>query len=90
MNEDNMKTNNSDEMRPTYDFSEGVRGKHHRKLREGYSVTIYNEDGTKTVEQYDPDKGMIVLDPDVRKYFPDSETVNRTLRSLIQLLPQEV
>jgi len=30
-----------------------------------------------------------MLDPDVLAYFPDSETVNRTLRSLIELIPQK-
>ncbi|HEX6799842.1 MAG TPA: hypothetical protein VF116_19180 [Ktedonobacterales bacterium] len=32
--------------------------------------------------------GVVVLDPDVRAYFPDSETVNRVLRDLIRLIPQ--
>ena len=76
-------------MKPVYDFSDGVRGKHHRQLREGHSVTIYNEDGTKTVEQHDPDEGIIILDADIHKYFPDSDSVNRTLRFLINLIPQE-
>jgi hypothetical protein len=36
-----------DVMRPEYDFSGGVRGKHHKVLREeGYVVRIYNDDGT--------------------------------------------
>lgn len=30
----------------------------------------------------------MVLDPDVRAYFPDSETINRVLRDLIRLVPQ--
>lgn len=83
-----MKTDNDNEMRTEYDFSGGVRGKHFRKLREGYTVTIYNEDGTKTIEKYESNEGVIVLDPDVREFFPDSKTVNRTLRSLIALIPQ--
>ncbi|MCZ7668847.1 MAG: hypothetical protein M5U34_17410 [Chloroflexi bacterium] len=89
MNEDNMKVNDSDDMKSTYDFSDGVRGKHSRQLREGYTVTVYHEDGTKTIEQYDSEKNVVVLDADVRQYFPDSESVNRTLRSLIKLIPQE-
>jgi hypothetical protein len=36
-----------DDIRPEYDFSGGVRGKHHKVLRkEGYVVRIYNDDGT--------------------------------------------
>ncbi|MEI2611179.1 MAG: hypothetical protein V9G20_21315 [Candidatus Promineifilaceae bacterium] len=31
----------------------------------------------------------IVLEPDVQEYFPDSEAVNRALRSLIALIPQK-
>ena len=34
-------------------------------------------------------EGAVVLDPDVRVYFPDSATVNRTLRELIQLIPEQ-
>jgi hypothetical protein len=30
----------------------------------------------------------IVLDPDVRLYFPDSDAVNRALRQLIRLIPR--
>jgi len=30
----------------------------------------------------------VMIEPDVREYFPDSETVNRALRCLIQLLPK--
>lgn len=30
----------------------------------------------------------IVLDPDVRLYFPDSAAVNRALRALIRLIPR--
>lgn len=28
-----------------------------------------------------------MLDPEVRKYFPDSEKVNSALKSLIKLIP---
>jgi hypothetical protein len=30
-----------------------------------------------------------MLDPDVQQYFPDSEAVNKALRSLIALIPQK-
>jgi hypothetical protein len=32
---------------------------------------------------------FVVLEPDIQAYFPDSESVNRTLRCLIPLLPQK-
>ena len=31
-------------------------------------------------------ENMVMLDPDVKKYFPDSESVNHALRCLIPLL----
>ncbi|MCP4363563.1 MAG: hypothetical protein GY796_36655 [Chloroflexi bacterium] len=76
------------EMRSEYDFSGGVRGKHVQEMRQGYRVTIHHEDGSMTVKEYEPDKCVIVLDPDVRQYFHDSESVNRTLRLLIALIPE--
>ena len=51
-----------------------------------YKVTIHYEDGTSESRIVKPD--VITLDPDVRAYFPDSESVNRTLRSLIALIPE--
>jgi hypothetical protein len=34
----------SSEMRPEYDFSEGVRGKHHESYREGTNVVLLDSD----------------------------------------------
>lgn len=78
------------DMLPEYDFSQGIRGKHFREYQQGYTVTITHPDGTQTVEQAAPGPDMIVLDPDLRQYFPDSETVNRTLRTLLTIIPVEV
>lgn len=54
-------------------------------------VTIHKEDGT--TERYqrktDAERLTVTLDPDVASYFPDSESVNRVLRSLIALIPQK-
>lgn len=74
------------EMLDEYDFTNGVRGKYAKAMQAGYTITVHEEDGTTLVEEVHP-KGMIVLEPDVREYFPDSESVNRTLRSLITLIP---
>ena len=53
-------------------------------------ITENREDGTSvTYELPSPQNREVRLDPDVRKYFPDSDSVNRTLRSLIKLIPQE-
>ncbi|NOX62632.1 MAG: hypothetical protein GXP42_11910 [Chloroflexi bacterium] len=94
MNDDNMKdelikTQNPDEeIAAEYDFSDGVRGKHYQDYRRGYQVIIHKMDGTTEVRDFALPEGTVVLDRDVRAYFPDSEAVNRALRGLIKLLPQ--
>lgn len=75
------------DMRSEYDFRGGVRGKHYKSMRTGYTITIHNADGTRTVKEVLPKEGTVVLEPDIRPYFPDSDSVNRTLRCLIPLLP---
>ncbi len=77
-----------DDMAPEYDFSHGVRGKHAQAMRSGYTMVIHRDDGTTEVRDVAPQPGTVVLDPDVRAYFPDSEAVNRALRGLIRLFPQ--
>jgi uncharacterized DUF497 family protein len=81
--------NKDDEMRSEYDFTSAVRGKHYRAMQAGYTITIHRADGTILVKEVKPVKGAIVLEPDVQKYFPDSDSVNATLRSLIRLLPHK-
>jgi hypothetical protein len=79
----------NDRMRAEYDFSHGVRGKHYQAMQTGYTVRIHQPDGSTVVKHYKPADGTIVLAPDVRKYFPNSDAVNNTLRSLITLLPNK-
>ncbi len=79
----------NDEMLPEYDFSGGVLGKHCQAYRRGYQVIIHKTDGTTEVRDFALPEGAVVLDPDVRAYLPDSEAVNRTLRGLISLMPQQ-
>ncbi len=38
------KTTESDELRPEYDFSGGVRGKHHRAYQQGSNVVVLEPD----------------------------------------------
>ena len=88
------KTNepmDNDDMLPEYDFTgkKGIRGKHAKAMREGYTVTIHKENGTTLVQNFTPQENAVVLDTDVRAYFPDSESVNRALRSLIALIPEK-
>jgi hypothetical protein len=78
-----------DEMRPEYDFTgaHAVRGKYYQQMLKGYTTTVQHLDGTKEVTHFRPIEGSVVLDPDVRAYFPDVEAVNSTLRGLIALIP---
>lgn len=79
----------SDEMLPEYDFSGGVRGKHYKAYRSGHSVTIHKKDGTTEVQHFTLEEGAVMLEPDVRKYFHDSDAVNKALRGLITLVPKK-
>ncbi len=79
-------SNNKDEMREEYDFSNGVRGKHFKKMQEGHQTIIHKSDGSKVVRTTRP----IILEPDLQEYFPDSESVNKALRGLIELVPEEI
>jgi len=81
----------SDDMLPEYNFKgkKGVRGKYAKAMQNGYSVRVLKEDGTITVKDFVPKENTVLLDPDVKAYFPDSESVNRSLRSLINLIPEK-
>jgi hypothetical protein len=78
-----------DDMRAEYDFTGGVRGKHYKARRNGYTVKIHQADGTTVVQHYKIEEGAVMLDPDVREYCPDSDAVNDALRSLIALIPKK-
>ncbi len=79
----------TDDMRPEYDFANmagGVRGKYYKDYRAGHTVKIHKTDGTTLVQHFKLEEGAVMLEPDIRKYFPDSEAVNDALRCLIPLL----
>ena len=75
-------------MRAEYDFTGGVRGKHYRAMRAGYTVTIHQMDGKTVTQEFKPKEGAVILEPDVQEYFPDSASVNSALRSIIGLIPK--
>jgi len=74
------------EMLPEYDFSGGVRGKHYKAYRKGHTVKIHKADGTVSIQYFQPGEGSVLLEPEVRKYFPDADAVNNALRCLIPLM----
>ncbi|CAN5139203.1 hypothetical protein BH20ACI2_BH20ACI2_22360 [soil metagenome] len=74
-----------DEMRAEYDFSDGVRGKHHKALKKGHQTVVTKADGSIVVTE----TKLIALAPDLQTYFPDSKSVERALRGLVALLPEK-
>ncbi len=73
-------------MHDDYNFSNGVRGRYRYLHGQPYTIRVCHPDGSVTLETVE---ATIELDPDVRSYFPDSEAVNRALRSLIELIPEK-
>ncbi len=76
------------EMLPEYDFRGGVRGKHHKALQSGYTIEVRAADGTISRQEIGRGESAIILESDVREYFPTSEAVHTALRSLIKLMDQ--
>ncbi|MFO0061143.1 MAG: hypothetical protein ACK57O_09735 [Planctomyces sp.] len=81
-----MSDNNRhpDEMMEEYDFSTSVRGKHYKSWRAGHTVVVTKADGSIEQRHFTLQDGAVMLDPDLRARFPDSESVNMALRSLVQ------
>ncbi len=60
------------------DPQKGVRGKYHKAFKQGYSVRIRKKNG-EFEQQY-----FASIESDVHKYYPNSDSINKALRSLIQ------
>jgi hypothetical protein len=75
-------SNNNDEMRVEYDFSQEVRRKHFHDYRAGHSLQVRKEDGSVEEHHFTLEYGAVMLDPDLKARFPDSESVNKALHSL--------
>ena len=79
-------------MKSEYDFSSmkgAVRGKYYKAYREGHTIEVHKEDGTTSVQYFKLEDGAVMLEPNVRKYFPNSEAVNKALMSLIEIIPSK-
>ncbi len=86
MNDKRVENGESD-MLPEYDFTNGIRGKHSQAYGDKVQVTIHRADGTTEERAYSMPEGAIILDPDLRPYFPNAKAVNRALRVLVELIP---
>ncbi len=81
-----------EDMKSEYDFSRmkgAVRGKYYKAYQAGHKVVIHQVDGTTSIQYFRLEEGAVMLESDVRKYFPSSESVNRALRSLIAIIPSK-
>lgn len=74
--------NDSEAMRDEYDFSGGVSGKHYQAYRAGHKLRILKRDGSVEEHHFTLEDGAVMLDPDLRAKYPDSDAVNKALRSL--------
>jgi hypothetical protein len=88
---DKLTPQETDDMLPEYDFSgqKGVRGKYYQAYRQGHTVKIHQEDGTVSIQYFTLEEGAVMLEPDVRAYFPTSASVNKALRTLIEIVPEK-
>jgi hypothetical protein len=81
-----------EDIKSEYDFSNmkgAVRGKYYKAYRAGHKVVIHQVDGTTSIQYFRLEEGAVMLEPDVRKYFSSSESVNKALRSLIAIIPSK-
>lgn len=78
-------------MQTEYDFTgkQGMRGKYYQAYRQGHTVRVLKDDGTARIQYFTLAEGAVMLEPDVREYFPDSESVNTALRTLISIVPSK-
>jgi hypothetical protein len=86
------KIPDNENMRSEYDFSSmkgAVRGKYYKAYRAGHKVVIDQADGATLVQYFKLEDGAVMLEPDIRKYFASSESVNKALRSLIAITPSK-
>lgn len=91
MNVENNETYPSpdEDILEEYDFTGAEQGKHYLDYRKGHTVTIHKENGTTVIQHFTMEEGVVMLDPDLREYFPNAESVNDTLRKLIHLIPSK-
>jgi hypothetical protein len=88
VNPEEFSTKDND-MPLEHELTGGERGKNSQVSRRSHCVTIQQTDGTTIVHHYTREDGIVIIDPDVREYFPNAEAVNNALRTLINLVPKK-
>ena len=86
MNKRTNKLIDNNGMKSSYDFSKGKRTDHAKRYRHGHEVRVERADGSVTLQRFTLEDGAVLLEPDVRAVFKDSNAVNRALRCLIPLI----
>ena len=43
----------------------------------------------KYSQKYNEGTNVIVIEPDIKKYFPDHDSVNQALRSLVEIIKKQ-
>ncbi len=59
-----------DDLLPEYDFSKGVRGKHHKAYQQGHSVTIHHQVDNTSTQNFPALKVLAKLTTENQLTFP--------------------
>jgi hypothetical protein len=65
-----------DDLLPEYDFSRGIRGKHHQAYRQGHSVTISHPDDTNSTQHFPASRVLTKLTTEYQLTLP-KEIIDR-------------
>ncbi len=70
-----MKT--TDEIRPEYDFSKGIRGKHHMAYRQGTNVVLLETDVAEVFKDSESVNHALRMLMDIAKKETDGRLISR-------------
>lgn len=70
-----------------------MKGNNMKKMRKGQEMLeeydFSNGIQGKYSERYEEGTNVVVIDPDVAKFFPDHDSVNQALRSLTEIIKMQ-
>jgi len=78
-------------MRDAYDFSAGIKGRRYQAYRTEHTVRVMKRkgciegcvEGGIEIRQFTLADGAVMLDPNSKARFPDSDAVNRAQRASV-------